>query len=78
MRYDDRITIKLGTADNVVVKLKRAMAAIEKENQINSYEEGVLDLRTEPYAYFSPGEETEKKPKKEDKKTNSENKGKTE
>ena len=28
-----------------------------KENEINSYSEGVLDLRTEPYAYFSPGEE---------------------
>ena len=33
------------------------MAAIEKENEINSYSEGVLDLKTEPYAYFSPGEE---------------------
>lgn len=78
LRYDDRITIKLGTADNVVVKLKRAMAAIEKENQINSYEEGVLDLRTEPYAYFSPGEETEKNQENKNKKTNSENKEKTE
>ena len=57
LRYDDRITIKLGTVDNIAVKLQRAMAAIEKENQINLYSEGVLDLRTEPYAYFSPGEE---------------------
>ena len=57
LRYDDRITIKLGTVDNIAVKLQRAMAAIEKENEINSYSEGVLDLRTEPYAYFSPGEE---------------------
>ena len=57
LRYDDRITIKLGTVDNIAVKLQRAMAAIEKENEINSYSEGVLDLKTEPYAYFSPGEE---------------------
>ncbi len=64
--YDDRITIKLGTADNVVIKLQRAMAAIEKENQINSYSEGVLDLKTEPYAYFSPGEEDTSNVQKKD------------
>ena len=58
LRYDDRITIKLGNADNIVKKLQRATAAIEKENEINAYSDGVLDLRTEPYAYFSPGEET--------------------
>ncbi len=71
LRYDDRITIKLGTVDNIAVKLQRAMAAIEKENEINSYSEGVLDLRTEPYAYFSPGEEETTQSPKTD-----ENKGK--
>lgn len=63
LRYDDRITIKPGSVDNISVKLKRAMAAIEKENEINSYSEGVLDLKTEPYAYFSPGEEETEPPK---------------
>lgn len=59
LRYDDRITLKIGTVDNIDVKLKRAAAAIEKENEINAYSEGVLDLKTEPYAYFSPGAEEE-------------------
>ncbi len=58
LRYDDRITIKVGGVYNLNKKLQRAMAAIEKENEINAYADGVLDLRTDPYAYFSPGEET--------------------
>lgn len=53
--YEDRITIKLGSADNLSVKLQRAKAAIDKENQINPYSEGILDLKTEPYAYFKNG-----------------------
>ncbi len=57
LKYEGRITIKLGTTDNVDIKLKRAVAALEKENEINPYSEGVLDLRTEGYAYFRPGEE---------------------
>lgn len=59
LRYDDRITLKIGTVENIDVKLKRAVAAIEKENEINAYSEGVLDLKTDPYAYFSPGAEEE-------------------
>lgn len=58
LKYDDRITVKLGTIENVTTKLKRAVAALEKENEINMYAEGVLDLKTEPYAYFDAGEET--------------------
>lgn len=58
LRYDDRITIKVGDVNNISKKLQRAIAAIEKENEINAYADGVLDLRTDPYAYFSPGEET--------------------
>lgn len=57
LKYDDRITIELGSIDNVTVKLKRAVAALEKENEINMYAEGILDLKTEPYAYFDAGKE---------------------
>ena len=31
-------------------------AAIERENEINQYEVGVLDLRTEPKVYFKAGD----------------------
>ncbi len=57
--YEDRITIKLGSMENLGLKLKRAKAAIDKENLINPYSEGVLDLKTEPYAYFKSGTEEE-------------------
>lgn len=57
--YEDRITIKLGATENLATKLQRAKAAIDKENQINPYSVGVLDLKTEPYAYFKAGEEEE-------------------
>lgn len=57
--YEDRITIKLGAMTNLDVKLQRAKAAIDKEDKINPYSEGVLDLKTEPYAYFKLGAEEE-------------------
>ena len=57
--YEDRITIKLGAMTNLDVKLQRAKAAIDKEDKINPYSEGVLDLKTEPYAYFRLGAEEE-------------------
>lgn len=57
--YEDRITIKLGTMENLSTKLQRAKAAIDKENLINPYSEGVLDLKTEPYAFFKNGAEDE-------------------
>lgn len=75
LRYDDRITLKIGSVENIDVKLKRAAAAIEKENEINAYSEGVLDLKTDPYAYFSPGAEeetTKPQPTKSDGVTSSE------
>ena len=62
LKYDGRITVKLGSIENVDIKLKRAVAALEKEDEINIYSEGVLDLKTEPYVYFDPGEDEEKKP----------------
>ena len=37
------------------------MAALEKENEINAYSEGTLDLKTEPYVYFKSGSEENKK-----------------
>lgn len=57
--YEDRITIKLGSMENLDLKLQRAKVAIDKENRINPYSEGVLDLKTEPYAYFKNGAEEE-------------------
>ena len=59
LKYDDRITIKVGRIDNVETKLKRAVAALEKEDEISIYSEGVLNLKTEPYVYFDPGEDIE-------------------
>ncbi len=67
MMYDDRIKVKLGSTVNIDKKIQRAKAAIDKENEINPYTEGVLDLKTEPYAYFSAGkEEDETKSAKKD------------
>ncbi len=57
--YENRIKIKLGSTENLLVKLERAKASIDKENAINPYSEGVLDLSVEPNAYFSSGEEKE-------------------
>lgn len=57
--YENRITIKLGSTNNLSLKLQRAKAAIDKEDLINPYAEGVLDLKTEPYAYFRNGADEE-------------------
>lgn len=57
--YEDRITIKLGTMENLAVKLQRAKVAIDKENQTGLKTIGVLDLGTEPDVYFRPGEDVE-------------------
>lgn len=58
LRYDGRITLKLGSTENAERKLKLAIAALKQENEINPYAEGVLDLKTPPNAYFKSGEET--------------------
>ncbi len=73
--YDDRIKIELGATVNLDKKIERAKAALDKENEINPYSEGLLDLKTEPYAYFSAG--SYKKLKNEDKNNNTD-KNKTE
>ena len=67
LKYDDRITIELGSLVNAETKLARAAKAIEKENEINAYSKGTLDLKTEPYAYFNAGEEETKPAKKKQK-----------
>ena len=68
LEYDERITIKLGSTVNIDKKIERAKVALDRENEINPYSEGVLDLKTEPYAYFSAGkEETTKKTEPETK-----------
>ena len=62
IKYDDRITFEIGSLTNVETKLARGKAALEKENEINAYSKGTLDLKTEPYVYFKAGsEETTKK-----------------
>ncbi len=63
IKYDDRITFAVGSLTNIETKLARGVAALEKENEINAYSEGTLDLKTEPYVYFKSGAEetTEKK-----------------
>ena len=57
IKYDDRITFAVGSLTNIETKLARGVAALEKENEINAYSEGTLDLKTEPYVYFKAGEE---------------------
>lgn len=61
IKYDDRITFAVGSTTNIETKLARGMAALEKENEINAYSEGTLDLKTEPYVYFKSGSEENKK-----------------
>lgn len=61
IKYDDRITFAVGSLTNIETKLARGMAALEKENEINAYSEGTLDLKTEPYVYFKSGSEDSKK-----------------
>lgn len=63
IKYDDRITFEVGSLTNIETKLARGVAALEKENEINAYSKGTLDLKTEPYVYFKAG--SEEKPKKE-------------
>ncbi len=55
--YDDRVTMELGSSENLTVKVKRAEEALSKELEGNPYFEGKMNLKTEPYIYFSSGEE---------------------
>ncbi len=55
--YDGRITIKVGDTSDIVNKLKRAAAAIEKEDEMSLTTVGVLNVKTAPNSYFSPGED---------------------
>ena len=61
IKYDDRITFEVGSLTNIETKLARGVAALEKENEINSYSKGTLDLKTEPYVYFKSGQEEDSK-----------------
>ena len=61
IKYDDRITFEVGSLTNIETKLARGVAALEKENEINAYSKGTLDLKTEPYVYFKSGSEDGKK-----------------
>lgn len=64
MIYNDRIKILVGSSLNLETKILRAAAAIERENEINQYEIGILDLRTEPKVYFKAEDYKKKKPTK--------------
>ena len=57
IKYDNRITLKIGNVTNIEKKLARGKKAIENENEINAYAEGTLDLKTDPYAFFKAGVE---------------------
>ncbi len=59
LEYEGRINIEVGSFTNIDTKLARAAAALERENQINPYSVGVLDLKTDPYAFFSSGKPEE-------------------
>jgi cell division protein FtsQ len=80
MKYDNRIKILVGPAVKLETKILRAASAIDRENEINQYETGVLDLRTDPKVFFKAGleETTEKnstsKDKNKDKNKNKDNK----
>ena len=80
MKYDNRIKILVGPAVKLETKILRAASAIDRENEINQYETGVLDLRTDPKVFFKAGleETTEKnsasKDKSKDKNKNKDNK----
>ncbi len=58
MRYDDRITIKIPSGENLETELKRAVEVLNTENERNPYTEGVLDLTMGDNVYFRPGAET--------------------
>lgn len=64
IKYDDRITFAVGSLTNIETKLARGVAALEKENEINAYSEGTLDLKTEPYVYFKSGSDDAKEDSK--------------
>ncbi len=70
LKYDERITVKIGSFTNLEQKIRRAEAAIEREDEINAYSIGVIDVSVEPYAHFRPGEEKKvpvtKAPEKEE------------
>ena len=81
MKYDNRIKILVGPAVKLETKILRAASAIDRENEINQYETGVLDLRTDTNVFFKAGLEettTEKnstsKDKSKDKNKNKDNK----
>ncbi|MGN0526623.1 MAG: cell division protein FtsQ/DivIB [Acutalibacteraceae bacterium] len=67
--YDGRILIKVGSLTDVAHKLQLANGAIEKENEINAYSTGILNLKIEDHVYFNAGsieETTAEKPTEED------------
>ncbi len=57
--YDNRITIKFGLMGDFDKKIQRAKAAIEQENIIDPYREGVIEFDSGNKFHFEPGQEEE-------------------
>lgn len=55
LKYDGRVTLKLGSMVNAYEKLARAKKTIEEQN-INEYFIGTLNLSVEPNVYISSGD----------------------
>ncbi len=51
--YDSRITIKLGTLENLDNKIYSALTAIEKLNESNPQAEGVMTISNDKQVYFT-------------------------
>lgn len=59
LKYEDRITLKLGNMTNIAEKIDRAKAAVDRQNTINPYFVGLFNLSVEPNVYISAGDEEE-------------------
>jgi hypothetical protein len=57
--YDNRITIKFGVTGDFDKKIQRAKAAINQENIIDPYREGVIEFDSGNKFHFEPGKEEE-------------------
>lgn len=59
LKYEGRITLKLGNMTNIAEKIDRAKAAIDRQNTINPYFVGMFNLSVEPNVYISAGDDEE-------------------
>ena len=57
--YDGRLTIIIGSTDNLAKKLALTAKVIERENEIDPDQYGTIDLTIEDKLYFRPAENDE-------------------